>query len=173
MIKCYGVFVAHAVAAEDVESGADREMNPPLAKRGDSLQILHRLGTAGVGGGDGAVLGDESDEVFVDPLPKPLDVDAVDEEFIAVPGQSAKRVGVDAKIGKGLPTVGDDKVIAVALAATEVDDEPRLAKRLAKLSEAGFIKLAVVEQPRGDDDVGGSSLDPPGGVVGRYATADL
>ena len=70
----------HAVAAEDVEGGADGEVDPPLAKRGDTLQILHRLGSAGgVGGGDGAVLGDESDEIFVDFLAKPLDVDAVNE----------------------------------------------------------------------------------------------
>ena len=70
-IKRHGVFVAHAFAAEDIERGADGEVDPPLAKRGDTLQILNRLGSAGVGGGDGAVLGDESDEIFVDPWPSP------------------------------------------------------------------------------------------------------
>ena len=172
-IKRHGVFVAHAVAAEDVERGADGEVDPPLAKRGDTLQILHRLGSAGVGGGDGAVLGDESDEIFVDPLAKPLDVDAMNEKFVAALGQTAQRVGVDAEVGESLPTIGNDEVIAVAPAAAEVDDEPRLAKRLAELVESTLIELAVAKEPRGNDNVRCPGIDPFGRVVGRDAAADL
>ena len=119
------------------------------------------------------MFGDQLNERLIDPLAKALDIDAVNEEFVAVLGQVAQRVSVDAEIREGLPAIGDDEVVAIAFAATEVDDEPRLSKRLAKLTEPTLIESAVAKEPRGDDDVRCPGIDPFGGVVGRDAAADL
>ena len=96
----------------------------------------------------------------------------MNEKFVAALGQTAQRVGVDAEVGESLPTIGNDEVIAVACGA-EVDDEPRLAKRLAKLVESTLIELAVAKEPRGNDNVRCPGIDPFGRVVGRDAAADL
>ena len=93
------------------------------------------------------MFGDQLNERLIDPLAKALDVDAVNEEFVAVLGQVAQRVSVDAEIREGLPAIGDDEVVAIAFAATEVDDEPRLAKRLAKLTAPDSSSLATTKTP--------------------------
>ena len=81
-------------------------MDPPLAKRGDTLQILNRLGPPAWVAGMG--LWRWVDEIF-DPTAKPLDVDAVNERFVAALSQTAQRVGVDAEVGESLPTIGNTK----------------------------------------------------------------
>ena len=72
-----------------------------------------------------------------------------------------------------LPAIGHDEVFVAATSATQVEHEPHLANRFAKLFEPRFIEFAVAKQPRGNDHVRRPGVDPPGGVVGRDAAADL
>ena len=125
--------------------------------------------------GTGECAASQLHQALVDPLSEPFDIDAVNEEFVAPLGQAAQRVGVHAQLGEGLPAIGHDEVLVAAPPATQ--SRARAAAwptRLAKLLRADrFIEFAVAKQPRGNDHVRRPGVDPPGGVVGRDAAADL
>ena len=117
--------------------------------------------------------GDQPNQRLVDPLAKPLDVDAVNEEFVAPLGQAAQCVGVHVQLGEGLPAIGHDEVFVAAPPATQIQHEPSLANRLAKLLKSILIEFAVAKQPRGNDHVRRPGVDPLSGIVRRDAAADL
>ena len=97
----------------------------------------------------------------------------MNEKFVTMFGELAEGDGIDSELGEGLPAIGYDEVIVAAPPATQVQHEPRLANRLAKLFESGLVKFAITKQPRGDDDVRRPGVDPLSGVVRRDAAADL
>ncbi len=117
------------------------------------MQVLQGLRTARVSGGDGCPLAETFHEFEIDTLAEALDIDGVDEEFIAGSGEGLQGGLGDAEIGELLPAIGDDEVFAIAHAAAEVEDEAGLADDLNEFGEAGFIETAFAKDPRGDDDV--------------------
>ena len=104
-VKRDGVIVAHA-AAEDIERRADGEVHPPLAKLGHPPQVVHRTRAAGVRRRNRRVPGDQLHQCLVDPLAKTLDIDTVNEEFVASLGQGR----VHLTIGSALDIFGGDGV---------------------------------------------------------------
>ena len=97
----------------------------------------------------------------------------VHEVFSTTVGEGFQGGLVDGQLGEGLPAVGDDPVLAVALAAGEVEHEAFAADGFHEIGEACGIKTAFTENPRGDDDMRGACIEPAGGVVGIHTSAEL
>lgn len=167
------VLVADAGAAEEVEGGADGEVDAALAEAVDVFEVLEGAGAAGVGDGDGGGLGEELDEVMVDAKAEAFLVHGVDEEFGAGLGEVLEGGLVDFELGEGLPTVGDHEVGVVAAATAQVEDQSLAADGADEVGEAGLVQVAIAKDPGGDDDVGGAGVEPGAGVVGVDTAADV
>ena len=77
-VECDAIAVADAGSAEDIEGGANGEVDSALADVGDVFEVLEGSGTAGVGGREWGVVGEEGDEVKVRPLLLSFYIDGVD-----------------------------------------------------------------------------------------------
>lgn len=66
---------------KDIQRGANRQVDFPVAGLADELEVFDCAGAAGVGYGDGAVGGEEADEVEVYAGLEAFVVGGVDEEF--------------------------------------------------------------------------------------------
>ena len=83
-VKGDSVGVADPGAAEDVQSGADGEIQFAAADLFNPAEIFQRSGTAGVSGGDRYILTQKANQVGIYAPAETFDVGRVDEEFIAV-----------------------------------------------------------------------------------------
>ena len=113
-VEVEAVLVTDAGAAEEIEGGADGEVDAALAEAVDVFEVLERAGAAGVGDGDGGGFGEQLDEVGVDAEAEAFLVHGVDEEFGAGLGEELEGGTVDLELGEGLPAVGDDEISVVA-----------------------------------------------------------
>jgi len=175
LVPCEAVRVADAGAAEDVEGAADGDIDATVAEVVSALEVVERAGTSGVGDGAAVPLAEEGEQFLVHACAFPFHVSGVDEEFGAEGSQQAERFVSDGEAGGRLPAVHEDAPAAVRFpAAGEVDDERCRAGGAAELGEAVRQERSVCsEEPRRDDDVGGSGGEPCGGVFRVDAAAEL
>ena len=119
------------------------------------------------------MLAEQTDELQVDALRGAFDVDAVDQELGARPGQCRQRGGVEAQRAESLPALGHDPVRAVAPATGEIDDQSISADDAYEVLQPNLAELSVDEQPGRDDDVRRPDVEPRRGVGHGDAAADL
>lgn len=117
IVKVDTLAVGDAGAAENIEGGADGEVDAIAAEVGDRLEVFERTRSAGIGGGDAGPTGEFFDEFLVDAVAEAFDIDGMDEELVAMIGELGERFGAESDVGELLPTVRDDEVFAVAFAA--------------------------------------------------------
>ncbi|MDP2956135.1 MAG: glycoside hydrolase family 31 protein, partial [Longimicrobiales bacterium] len=165
--------VAQAFTPEDVEGAADGEVQTPAAEVADDLQVPTIADAAGVGDGDALPPAEHPDQVGLDALAAPLDVGGVDQELGAGAGEPVEAGRIHLDGGELLPTVGDDPVAVVAFAATQIEDEARAPHAGDEAGEALLVDPPVAKDVRGDDDSGGSALEPGRGVFLVDAAADV
>ena len=84
-----------------------------------------------------------------------------------------ERRPVHLEVRERLPPVRHDEVVAVALAAAQVEDDALAARHGHELVEAAPRQRRPVEEPRRHDDVRRAPLEPLGRVRRRHAAADL
>jgi hypothetical protein len=64
-----------------------------------------------------------ADELQIDAAAESLDIDGMDEIFGAVFGELIEQIPGEGETGEGLPAIGHNPVGAVALAATQIQDQ--------------------------------------------------
>lgn len=173
VVECDAIFVADAGAAEDVEGGPDREVDVVVAEAGNCLEIFEGTGATCVGRWDFGPLGEFLYKVLVNAAAEAFDINGVDEEFVAELSHFGKDFTTQSDIGELLPAVGNDEVLIVAFAATEVEDEALFADFGDQIVEAIPFDAAVAENPGGDDDVGSAGVEVALGIVEVYSAAEL
>ena len=102
-----------------------------------------------------------------------LDVDGVHEVFGATGGKGFQGGFVDGHFGEVLPAIGDDPVLAIALAAGKVEHKAFAADGFYERGKAVGIEAAFAKYPRSDDDVRGTGIEPTSSVIGIHAAAEL
>ena len=100
-------------------------------------------------------------------------IHGVHEVFSTTVGEGFQGRLVDGQLGEVLPAVGDHPVLAIALAAGEVEHEAFAADGFYERGEAFGIETTFAENPRGDDDLRRAGIEPAGGVIGIHAAAEL
>jgi hypothetical protein len=167
------VGVTHAGSAEEIEGGADGEVDAAAADPMDGFEVVEGAGAAGVGHGDGRPIGEMLDEGVIDAGAKPFHIDGMDQELGAGIGKGMEGVGAEGDIGELLPAIGHDPVLAVADPATEIEHDAGSADPAVELIEAFPVDAAVAEDPGSEDHMGGTGGEPVGGIVGMNAAAVL
>src|SRR5947199_223053 len=78
-IKIHAIGIADAGAAEDVQSGTDREVDPITAGAGDFLEVRERFSAARVSGGNRAPFGKALHQFMIDAKTEAFHIDSVDQ----------------------------------------------------------------------------------------------
>jgi len=165
--------VGHPAASENIEGAADGEIDLAAADLLDGLEVGQRAGAARVRDGKRATPGEETDQPGVDAPAKALDIDGVDEEFGAKRRHPPEDFGSEFEVREILPAVGHDPVAIVADPATEIEDQTPGTDESRKFGQPVPIDASLAEDPRGDDDVGRTRVEPSTGIVGIDSAAEL
>ena len=102
-----------------------------------------------------------------------LDIDGVHKVFSATGGKGFQGGFVDGHFGEILPAIGDNPILAVALAAGKIEHKAFAADSFYQHGKPVGIEATFAEYPRGDDDVRGAGIKPTSSVIGIHAAAEL
>ena len=102
-----------------------------------------------------------------------LDIDGVHKVFGATGGKGFQGGFVDGHFGEILPAIGDNPILAVALAAGKIEHKSFAADGFYQHGKPVGIEATFAEYPRGDDDVRGTGIEPTSSVIDIHAAAKL
>src|SRR6266568_9191185 len=87
-VKRHRVLIPNALASEDVQRRADRQVDSPLPHSRDRFQVRQRTGAAGIGDGSQRPLPEFFDQFQIHSLTQPLNIDGVNEKLGASRGEA-------------------------------------------------------------------------------------
>ena len=172
-VKCYDFRIADAVAAEDVQRGADGDIDFAAAAFINGADIVHRTCSACVGDRAGRPDGEFFDEFHFNAVLLAFHIDGVDEIFGTEFRKSLQERFIDLCLTNGLPAVAGDVITVRLLAATEIEYEIFAWNGGGQFAQTVHGKFAIFENVRCDDDFPCSCGQPSGGVRWCDAAADL
>ena len=172
-VKCDDFRIADAIAAKDVQSGADGDIDLAAAVFINGADVVHGTRSARVCDRAGRPGGEFFNEFQFNAVLLAFHIDGVDKIFGTEFCKSLQKRFIDLRLADGLPTVAGDVIAVRLLAATEIEHEIFTRDGGGQFVEAFHGKLAVFENVRRDDDFSGSCGEPSGGVRWRDAAADL
>jgi hypothetical protein len=100
MVESDGVHVTNSGSSEDIEGGADGEIDAALAEAMNGFQILEGAGSSGVSRGNGGPLREPLHQERVDALAKAFHIDRMNQEFSARLSESLHGPGGDGERGE-------------------------------------------------------------------------
>ena len=82
-IKGCRILISHSAAAENIQCGADGQVNPPLPQPGHQLEVRERGCAARVGGRYRRPLPETGDKLLINATAQSFDIDGVNQELRA------------------------------------------------------------------------------------------
>src|SRR5581483_9071729 len=116
-VECHRILVLDTFSPEDVQGRANRQINGAAAEARDFLQILERIGPAGVSRRNRRPLRQVIHKFIIHTPAKTLDIDRVHQKLVAPFGQPPHRFCAQRNVREVLPAIRHDEVLVAALAA--------------------------------------------------------
>lgn len=160
-------------ATEDIESTADRQVNPSAPKLIDPNEVVKSPSAPGICGWNRRVLTEHLHKRLFDTRLMPFYIDAMHQKFIALASQLLQGLRSHTDIGKSLPAIRDNPVLAIALAAAQVEHKTRLANPSEQRIKPRLIDLTVTKDKGRDDDMASARVQVAGRIVQIHPAAHL
>jgi hypothetical protein len=172
-VKIHGVRVTNASPAKDIQGGPDGEVDSTAPSSSHFFEIRERLGASGVGQWQWGPICQLLDQLRINPAAEPFHIRGVDQELVTKSGQLIENTGAEDHIGEALPTVSDHHVVCASPAAAQVQNEALFADLSGQSVQSLPVQSVVLKDPRGDDNMGSTRLEPGFGIVQIQAAAYL
>lgn len=95
MVEGEQICIANASATKKIKRTTHRGIDPASAQFLDTIEILKAMNAASIRHGDGTVLAEKGDQIFVNAFALTLDINCMDEKLIAMRGKVVKRFRCD------------------------------------------------------------------------------
>src|ERR1035441_7573475 len=125
-VECHDILIPYSVAAENIQRGADGQVNSSLPQTRHGFQISQRACAARVGGRDRGPLPETGDKLLIDATAEPFDIHGVNEELRTPRSELLQAFPAECQVRELLPPVSHHVITPTTPAAAKVQDQPLL-----------------------------------------------